>query len=172
MYKPVLSLLVAAAALAAVPAAGQDRSGPQTGPVHNSHYRDPLPTMLRARIASINLRIDLLREQGAIGSEVALELRQQSRRLHSRLHGLSTRDARDVESAIDRLERRVGFAMDDARWGAHAFARDFEDRHVDRDRDEQRRQEAERHGDYDHFDRYTGSSVDRWHDPFDRGNER
>ena len=24
--------------------------------------------------------------------------------------------------------------------------------------------------DYRNFDRYTGSSVDRWHDPFDRGN--
>src|SRR4051812_3209612 len=105
MFKSVVSLLVAAAALAAVPAAAQVPPPHRPARVPPGHYRDPLPPMLRARIASINLRIDMLREEGGIGSEEARELRQQSRRLHSRLHGLSARDTGDVEFAIDRLER-------------------------------------------------------------------
>ena len=166
------SLLASTTALAgAAPAVSPHGSASKARPAHTSSiHRDVLPVLLRARLASINARIDMLRSRGALGSEEALELRQQIRRLQSQTYGLSNRHADDVEFGINRLENRVGFVMDDARWGGHAFNRDFGGLHEDRGRDEPNRYEADRHGDYEHFDRYTGSSVDRWHDPFDRGN--
>ena len=169
MRKLVLPLLAAGAVLAVAPAAAQTHSSSVAGRAHYSHQRDNLANVLRARIASIDARIDMLRDRGAIGSEEAQELRKQSRRLQSQLYGLSTRDASDVAYGITRLERRVGFAMDDARWGRHVDASN--DRYYDRDRYERfGRYHGDWDSDYEHFDRYTGSSVDRWRDPFDRGN--
>ena len=47
----------------------------------------------------------------------------------------------------------------------------YSDRYGDRDRYERfGRYDSDWDSDYRNFDRYTGSSVDRWHDPFDRGN--
>ena len=157
-----VALLTAASAAAAQPHSVQ---------AHATRQRDTLVHLLKARIASLNARIDRLRLQGAIGSEEAQELSRQSRRLQGRLYGLSAKDAAEVELGIDRLDRRVGFAMDDARWGRQANGRGF-NRHVDAGERYERfdRYQADRNGDYEHFDRYTGSSVDRWHDPFDRGN--
>jgi hypothetical protein len=163
-----LSFLAAAAVLASAPAAAQGRSA--TVPVRHGYHSDPLANALGARLASINARIAMLRDRGALGSEEAEELRKQSRRLELRLYGLSRREAGDVELGIDRLESAVRFAADDARWGGHSFNRELNDRYGDRARDEQNRYEARRDKDYENFDRYTGSSVDRWHDPFDRGN--
>jgi hypothetical protein len=132
-----------------------------------SHQRDTQVILLKAHLATIDARIDLLRERGAIGSEEAEGLRKQARRLQSRLHALSTREAADVAFGIDRLETRVGFAMDDARWGTHAYGR-FEG--YLGDAEPYGLYESNRNRDYENFDRYTGSPVDRWHDPFDRGN--
>jgi hypothetical protein len=168
MRKLVLSFVVGAAALSATPAAARTHPAPKAAPMHSQH-RDVLPVMLRARLASINARIDMLRESGALGSEEAQDLRKQARRLQGQSYGLSAREEGNVLFGIDRLESRVSLVADDARWGGHSFNRDFTDLHEDRD--ERNRYDAERHGDYEHFDRYTGSSVDRWHDPFDRGNE-
>jgi hypothetical protein len=121
--------------------------------------------MLRARIAALYARIDRLRERGAIGSGEALELRKQARRLQSQLIGLSTRQMSDVELGIARIESRATFAADDSR------SRGLDRNYASGDRYERfGRYNADRSGDYEHFDRYTGSSVDRWHDPFDRGN--
>ncbi len=120
--------------------------------------------MLRARIAGLYARIDRLRERGAIGSEEAQELRKQARRLQSRLNGLGAREVSDVELGIARIESRATFAADDR-------SRGLDRAYADRDRYERfDRYQADRSGDYRNFDRYTGSSVDRWHDPFDRGN--
>ena len=149
--------LGAALAAAAAPAFAQ--------PPAQSRHHNSAASSLSARVASLNARIAMLRDERLINSEEALDLRDQSRSLVRRLHGMSARDLRDLESSLDRTESRVRYAMDDARWGRHV---DDAPRHVDRDR-----YEADRHdSDYEHFDRYTGSSVDRWHDPFDRGEPR
>jgi hypothetical protein len=165
MAKLGLSILAAAAALAAVPAV----AAPHAAPAHALRPHDNLVRLLKARIANLNTRIDLLRYQGAIGSEEAQELSRQARRLQSRLYGLSVKDTAEVEFAIDRLESRVGFAMDDARWGRRADNGRFEG-HIDAGERYERFDRYQADRDYEHFDRYTGSSVDRWHDPFDRGN--
>jgi hypothetical protein len=166
MRKLVLSGLAAGMALAAVPAAGQGHSAPRA---HSNSHRGDQAALLRARLASNNARIDMLRGRGAIGTEEAWALRKQARRLELQLYGLSRRGAGDVKFGIDRLESRVGVAIDDARWGGRN--REL-DRRYDRGDKYERfdRYQSDRSGNYQHFDRYTGSSVDRWHDPFDRGN--
>src|SRR3954451_7197971 len=157
MMRPISILALGAALVAAAPAVVQP-------PAHSQH-RNSEANSLSARIASVNARIAMLRDEQLISSEEALDLRDQSRSLTRRLHGMSSRDLRDLEYSLDRIESRVRYAMDDARWGHHV---DGVPRHVDGER-----HEADRHdSDYEHFDRYTGSSVDRWHDPFDRGEPR
>jgi hypothetical protein len=166
MHKVLLCLVAAGAALTAAPAAAQGHPAA----VRHVQHRDNLATVLRARLASINLRIEMLRERDALGGEEARELRQQSRSLEIRLHGISAREAGDAELAIARLESQVRLAADDARWGGHRFNRELSDRRDDFASDEPNRYETRRDPDYEHFDRYVGSPVDRWHDPFDRGN--
>ena len=161
MMRPISILALGAALAAAGPAIAQHRALP---PAHSQHHNSAANS-LSARIASVNARIAMLRDEGLISSEEALDLRDQSRTLVRRLHGMSARDVRDLEFSLDRIESRVRYAMDDARWGRHV---DDTPRHVDRDRYEADRRDS----DYEHFDRYTGSSVDRWHDPFDRGEPR
>ena len=162
MRKLVLVLVAAGAAIAAAPLAAQGHPALRAGV---QQHRDPTATMLRARIAGLYARIDRLRERGAIGSEEALELRKQARRLQIRLNGLSTREVSDVELGIARIESRATFTADDGR------SRGLDRASADRDRYERfGRYNADRSGYYENFDRYTGSSVDRWHDPFDRGN--
>ncbi|WP_028970341.1 hypothetical protein [Sphingomonas sp. URHD0057] len=163
MMRPISILALAAALAAAAPAVAQNRAEPPARALH----RNSAANSLSARIASVNARIAMLRDEQLISSEEALDLRDQSRSLTRRLHGMSSRDLRDLEYSLDRIESRVRYAMDDARWGHHV---EGGPRHVDGDRD---RYEVDRHdSDYEHFDRYTGSSVDRWHDPFDRGEPR
>ena len=163
------AFILSVAAVASAPALARTLRDPTARSAQSITHRDVLPTLLRARIASINARIDMLREQGAIGSEEAQELRRQARRLQGQTYGLSRRDEGDVEFGISRLDSRLGFAMDDSRVSGHIYDRDFNDLHPDREQRD--RYAMDRSGDYQNFDRYTGSSVDRWHDPFDRGNE-
>ena len=164
MGKLVLSLIAATAALTAAPAVAQGRSAPAA-----MHHRDNLATTLGVRILSINTRIDMLRDRGAIGRDEARGLREEARRLQLRLYGMSRREAGDVELGVDRLESQVRVAADDARWGGHIFNREAADSFDDSDRYEGPRYELDRPN-YSHSGAYTGSSVDRWHDPFDRGN--
>jgi hypothetical protein len=171
MRKFVLSFVAAGAALAAAPAAAQGHPAPSAGRMHNVSQRDPTATMLRARLASINTRIAVLRSREALGSDEAQELRKEARRLELRLYGLATREAGDVERGFDRLESRLRLVADDARWGGHAYNRGLDRRYDGNDkRNDYDRYNSDRSGHYRNFDRYTGSSVDRWHDPFDRGN--
>lgn len=165
MNKLVLSLVAATAALTAAPALAQGHSVP----IAKVHYRDNLATTLGARILSINTRIDMLRDRDAIGRDEARGLREEARRLQLRLYGMSRREAGDVELGIDRLESQVRVASDDARWGGHAFNRELDESFDDSDRYEGPRYELDRPN-YSRSGAYTGSSVDRWHDPFDRGN--
>src|SRR4051812_33236929 len=159
MMRNLVSIFALGAVLvAATPAAAQNR-----GATTRVHHRTTSANVLRARIASLDARIAMLRDQRSISREEALDLRDLSRSLQRQLHGMSNRDARDIEFDLDRLERRILFATDDARWGSHVYGNE-RDLHVDRDR-----YKTEHNGDYKHFDRYTGSPVDRWHDPFDRG---
>ena len=120
--------------------------------------------LLNARLASVNARIAVLRQEQLISREEALDLRDESRGLVRRLMGRSARDTKDIEFELGRLENKVRFAMDDASGARHVFA-GREERRIDMDRYREARDPN-----YEHFDRYTGSSVDRWHDPFDRGN--
>lgn len=164
MRKFLLSLLAASAALAGAAAVAQGHAASSA-----VHYRDNLATTLGARILSINTRIDMLRDRDAIGRDEGRGLREEARRLQLRLYGMSRREAGDVELGIDRLESQVRFATDDARWGGHAFNREAGDRFDESDRYEGPRYEVDRPN-YSRSGAYTGSSVDRWHDPFDRGN--
>lgn len=167
MRSVLLPFVAIGAAVVTVPAAAQTHSGPSTSKV----LQYPDAKTLRARIASINLRIDMLRRADALGSEEAQELRKESRRLEIQLYGLSRREAQDMALRLGRLENRVRFAADDARWGGHAYNRGLDRTYGDRDPYERfGRYQADRSSHYEHFDRYTGSSVDRWRDPFDRGN--
>src|SRR6185369_12094573 len=128
MHKLTLSMVaIAALGLTAAPAAAQGHSAPSA----RGYHRGNLTTVLRTRLASINLRIAMLRERDALGSEEARELREQARRLEIRLNGISAREAGDAEMAIARLENQVRLAADDARWGGHSFNRGL-DRTYDR----------------------------------------
>jgi len=98
-------------------------------------------------------------------SAEARDLRQQSRSIERRLIGLSARDSSDVELAIGRLNERVRLAADDARWGRHVFDREDESRFDERDR-----HESDRRSEF-HVERHVAPPVDRWEDPFDRGDE-
>jgi hypothetical protein len=158
MMRPISILALGAALAAAAPAVAR--------PQAHSQHLNSAANSLGARIASVNARIAMLRDERLISSEEALDLRDQSRSLVRRLHGMNSRDLRDLEYSLDRIESRVRYAMDDARWGHHV---DGAPRHVDED---DRRSVDRGNSDYEHFDRYTGSSVDRWHDPFDRGEPR
>lgn len=164
MMRKLIPPIAAGAALAvASPAAAQH------APVRAGHYnlhRENNASILAARIATINVRIEMLSERGAIGRDEARELRQQSRRLQGHLYGLSPREVSDLEVAIDRLERQVRFAADDARWGGHVFDRGDEDRFEADDgyRSESHAYSTERGR--DHRDTFQ-----RWDDPFDQWDE-
>ena len=160
MMRKLIPLIAAGMALAiASPATAQNRPD---NPERNVH-RDNSARMLAGRIASLNARIELLSESGAVGRDEARDLRQQSRRLQSHLYGLSAREVSDLEVAIDRLEREVRFAADDARWGGHAFDRGGEDRFEAEDRYESERQAYSPDRGLDHSDGFQ-----RWDDPFDQ----
>jgi len=152
MRKSSLSIVAIAALVVAAPAGG--------APV-----RSMTTTRLNIRIHSIQAEIERLRYEQAIGSDEAAELRRESRGLERRLLGSGRRDISDVEYGIVRLESRVRFAVDDARWGSHVYDRYESERHVDRD-------QPDEHGYHGVYDRYNGAPVDRWHDPFDRGDNR
>lgn len=160
MRKLLFSILAAGATLAlAAPGTAQHRNAAAA----RARPSDNVANRLSIRIHGIQAQIDMLRYDGALSSEEAQQLRQQSRNLERRLPGLGRRDVSDVEFGLARLEYRVRFAADDARWRSHIYEREEVDRHVDRD-------QPDEHGYQGVFDRYNGSSVDRWHDPFDRGN--
>lgn len=162
MRKFLISLVAVAAALGATaPASAQHRVAPPAP----AYHRSPLEMALSARLDSIRNRIELLREEGLMGSEEARNLRQQSRVLEERLIGLTAGDAADVELSISRLNDRVRVASDDALWN-HAFARDDERRFDDHHVYETRRPDA-----FQQLDRHIKPPVDRWEDPFDRGDE-
>ena len=162
MMRNLASILILGAALAsAAPAAAQHRAASKA----HAQHRDNDAAVLNARIASLDMQISMLRDRGVITSEEAQNLRDQSRGIHRRLNGMSTRDVRDVEFGLDRLETRVRYAVDDTRWGGDAF-QDDPYRLADPDR------YARNHRSYHHdVDRYTGTPEDRWHDPFDHGDD-
>ena len=162
MRKLLILLASAGAALfAAAPASAQRHAAPPAP----AYHRSALEIALGARLESIQNRIELLREEGLMGSQEARDLRQQSRVLEERLIGLTARDAANVELAISRIQDRVRAVSDDALWN-HAFAREDEDRFDDHHVYEARRPDA-----FEQMDRHIAPPVDRWEDPFDRGDE-
>ena len=156
------SLVVIAAAGAAFFAAAP--ASAQRGNAAPQHRYSPAST-LSLRVRSVELQIDILRDRGMIGRNEAQELHRQSRLLERRLYGMSSREARDVELGIDRLEDRVRFAADDARMGGHIFDREAENRFDDEDRYDRDRSAYR----YDR-DRGHDAAADfrRWNDSTDR----
>ena len=153
---PFFLSIAAAAALAPVSAPAPAPAQAATADPENS------ANMLGMRVASMELRIDMLSDRGAISRAEAQELRQRSRALERRLHGVSARDVEDLATELGRLELRLSYARDDPREPRHVFDSDSE-RHVGTP------YQGSRRSDYRNFDRYTAPPVDRWHDPFDRG---
>jgi hypothetical protein len=163
MRKLLVWIVAGGAAVAAgAPAFAQRNAAPPKAPYH----RSGLEMALSARLQSIQGRIELLREEGLMGGEEARDLGRRSRVLEERLIGLTARDAADVEFAIGRLQDRVRVASDDALWGRHPFAGDEQDRSDDHEPYARRRP-----SDFDRMDRHIAPPVDRWDDPFDRGDE-
>lgn len=158
----IWAVSVGAALAFTAPAVAQSRPAPR--PVR-AYHRSALELALSARLDSIRNRVELLREEGLMGSEEARDLRQQSRVIEERLIGLTARDAGDVELAIGRIQQRLRAASDDALWN-HAFAREDQDRFDDHHAFEMHRPDA-----FEQMDRHIAPPVDRWDDPFDRGDE-
>jgi hypothetical protein len=161
MRKFVFVMVPAAAALAVAASAAAQ---PRVASAAPGYHRSALEAALSARLQSIQTRILLLREEGLMNSEEARNLRQQSRSIEQRLIGLNARDASDVELAIGRLNDQVRLAADQSRWGSHVFEREEADRY------DAERAERLRENDF-HVDRHVAPPVDRWGDPFDRGDE-
>ncbi len=158
MRNLLLSMLAAGATLAVVPAAGE----PKAAPV--ARHSDHLPTMLSLRLKSIELQIDTLRDRELIGREEAQDLRAEARRLEQRLYKSGEREARNIEPAVDRLQRQLRFAADEARAGSYTSARRSLGRFDDGDR-----YERDRESDYD---RDTYRRADPRGDPFAIWQER
>lgn len=158
-------LILLASAGAAMCVAAPAEAHRQPVPAAPAYHRSPLELALSARLESIRNRIELLREEGLMGSDEARDLGQQSRVLEERLIGLTARDSGDVELAISRIQRRVRATSDDALW-AHPFAREDQDRFDDYHPYETRHPDA-----FEQMDRHIAPPVDRWDDPFDRGDE-
>jgi hypothetical protein len=164
MHMFLIPIVAACATLAAgvgAPAFAQRNAAPQG----RAYHRSPLEMALSARLESIRIRIELLREEGLMGTEEARDLRRQSRVLEERLIGLTARDAPDVELSLGRVQDRVRVASDGGLWN-HAFARDDQDRFEQYHPHETRRPDA-----FENMDRHIAPPVDRWDDPFDRGDE-
>lgn len=159
--KFLMPIVAGGAALAvASPTTAQHHAAP----VSRGYHRSSLEIALEARLQSIQTRIQLLSAEGLMNSEEARDLRQQSRSIERRLIGLNARDVSDVELAIGRLNDRVRFAADNGR-SLHVFDREDDERFH-----EQQSLERDRRSAFQ-VDRHVAPPVDRWDDPFDRGNE-
>ena len=160
MRKVALSIAAATAVLAvASPGAAEQKSPPAHG-----YHGDRVASVLELRLQSIQLQIDILSDRDLIGRQEAQDLRQQSRRLEQRLRGLSRRDARDLELAVDRLQAQLRLAAGDARLGAYASSRRDLGRFDDGDRYERDRDL--------YYDRDQYLSRDTRGDPFAIWEER
>ena len=91
-------------------------------PSPRAYNRDSLG-VLSLRLRSIDLQIETMSDRGMIGREEARDLREESRRLARRLYGLSARETRDVELAVDRLQANLRSAADLAPLYGDAFNR-------------------------------------------------
>jgi hypothetical protein len=148
MRKLLISLGVAAAALvAASPAAAQYYPQPQPqqygygGYGYNNGYNGSgyggygQIRSLQARIDAVEYQIRMLDRRDAIGDGSADRLREDARRIESRLHragrdGLNPNEVNAIQGRIAQLEQRVQFA----RQNRYGHDRDRHDGH-DRDRD-------------------------------------
>jgi len=152
----ILSIIAAAGALAVATPAGAAAPA-------KAYHRDDFATAMGLRLRSIEIQIDIMSDRDMIGREEARDLRQQSRRLEQRLHGLSRREAADVEIAVDRLQAILRNAADGARLGDYASNRRSLGRFDDGDR-------YQRNDDY--YDRDSYERADPRGDPFAIWEER
>jgi hypothetical protein len=118
MRRLVLSIIALGVAVACGPAAAE-----QKAPSPRPYHRDSLASVLSLRLRSIDLQIDILSDRGMIGRDEVRDLREESQRLARRLYGLSGREARDLELAVDRLQANLRSAADVALIDGDAFNR-------------------------------------------------
>jgi hypothetical protein len=110
MRKLLISVAVATATLAAVPAAAQYRdnnhAGWQRGPDRRAIQQ------LLGELAQVDQRIERSSRRGIISRREALSLRRESNQIRTRLHrtgrdGLSGREFASLQVQVNRLEQRV-----------------------------------------------------------------
>lgn len=160
-----LALFAAAAAImVAAPAAGK----PKPAAPAPKHHSDNLPLVLDLRLRSIELQIDTLLDRDRIGRGQAQDLRQEARRLEQRLNRLPEHQARDVELAVDRLQRQLRLAADDGQLGAYVPRRRDLGRFDDGDRYRADRDSAYDGGSYRRADP-LGDPFAIWKERDERG---
>ena len=114
MRKFLVSAAVAAATLAAVPAAAQYRDhdrNDRSGWNHRGPDRHAVNQLLRD-LNQVENRIDRLAQRRAISQREALSLRREANRIENRLNragrnGLSGREFAELRVQVNRLEQRV-----------------------------------------------------------------
>ena len=111
MRKFLISVAVATATLAAVPAAAQYRDNNHSG----WHQRGPdrrAVQHLLGELAQVDQRIERSARRGIISPREAFSLRRESNQIRTRLHrtgrdGLSGREFASLRVQVNRLEQRV-----------------------------------------------------------------
>lgn len=110
MRKLLISVAIATATLAAVPAAAQYRDAGY-GWNHHGPNRHAVGRLIE-RLDRVENRIDRSARRGIISPREAFTLRRQANRLEFRLHragrdGLSGREFASLRYQVDRLEQRL-----------------------------------------------------------------
>ena len=116
MRKLLVSVALATATLAAVPAAAQYHSN-QPGWNHRGPDRHAIQ-QLRNRLDEVQLRIDRSARRGIISQREAMGLRRQANQLRRQIavagrNGLSGREFASLNSQVNRLEQRLRFERRD-----------------------------------------------------------
>ena len=110
MRKLLISVAVATATLAAVPAAAQYRDNNHAGWQRGPNRR--AVQQLLGELAQVDQRIERSARRGILSSREAFSLRRESNQIRTRLHrtgrdGLSGREFASLRFQVNRLEQRV-----------------------------------------------------------------
>ena len=126
MRKLLVSVVVATATLAAVPAAAQYRGGDDRrwehrdeSRWHNSGPNRRAVQQLLVRINQVDQRINRSARRGVISSREAFSLRREANQVRNRLHrasrdGLSGREFGQLHARVNRLDQRLRYERRDA----------------------------------------------------------
>jgi hypothetical protein len=143
MRKVLVSAVAAVSALAfAAPAAAQWATAPQYGNAYGYNNYGPVRA-LQVRVDRVQQQINRLDNRNILSGREANRLRSESRQVEQRLryssrYGLNQREYANIDSQIQRLERRVWQEANDRdgrygnQWGYNSYNQNG---WVDRDRD-------------------------------------